>query len=286
MATRESMRAIDEAHRLAQARTAAVAATVAARAWRQVDPQRISATSPAFVNTALAAIESSRRRSVDLAGAYAQRTRLEQDPGLPRLTLPPPPPFNVEQVRASLTYLGPVSAGRQVASGLAVPTVEEDDDLEVPPARATPKTVDRIMERAAIQIVGAAIRHVQNGGRFMVDAVVESDQKAVGYIRITRDNPCSFCAMLASRGPVYKESSFSRSDPRFDGPGNHKVHDSCGCTIRPLYSKSRFAMPENNQKYLELYETATRGYRGKDAQNAFRRAFERPSLHLGDPEDL
>jgi len=276
----ERLTALDRAHRLAQARNAAAAALLVGRAWQKVDADRLAATSSPWLADSLRIIEASHQRSQGFAGLYAEWARTEQAPDLPSLRLPPAPSLNVEQVRTSLIYLGPSSAGRS----LFAPDDEPVEVLPGIPLEQSPRVRASIMERAATQIIGATIRYVQNGGRDFLDEVVDKDAKAVGYVRITGDNPCAFCAMLASRGPVYKDTSFNRSDPRFEGLGDHKVHDHCGCTIRPLYSKSRLLMPQRNQDFENLWAESTRGYSQKDTMNAFRRAYERPALHLDDVE--
>jgi len=100
------------------------------------------------------------------------------------------------------------------------------------------ETPRQAAQNASVQAVGAAMRHVGNGGRDTVLTLVENDRAALGWIRVTSGNPCSFCAMLASRGITwgrYNQQSFAASDvkfaddPRVDPGGRPtaKVHDNC-----------------------------------------------------------
>lgn len=94
---------------------------------------------------------------------------------------------------------------------------------------------------------GAAMaRHAGNGLRHQIQDTVKQDRRTLGYVRVTSGDPCYFCAMLAGRGPVYKEDSFEDSNLLFDGPGYHKVHDSCACSMRPVYTRSDDEKPDFN----------------------------------------
>lgn len=150
-----------------------------------------------------------------------------------------------------------------VATGLA--GLRDRLDNDVAPALA--------FERAGTEVVGAAARHALNGGRSYMKNAIAVDTVTVGWYRVTRDGCCSFCAVLASRGAVYKEDSFDESDPRFMGDGEEKVHDHCACTLAPIYRRED-GVPDRNQEFSALWETSTRGYSGQDALNAFRRAYE------------
>jgi hypothetical protein len=117
------------------------------------------------------------------------------------------------------------------------------------PARALERKLtaadDDTMRRALLQqikdlgnpIAAAALRHVADGGRDTVkDIAFNQDSEALGYIRITKARCCAFCAMLATRGPVYDEDSFGNSNEWFDGDGPAKVHDSCNCSLALVYT--------------------------------------------------
>ena len=92
-----------------------------------------------------------------------------------------------------------------------------------------PVVVDEVTKR-----LGARVgRHVRSGARkavsntAMVGKARDSRSKKpvkMGYARVLSGSEnCSFCAMLASRGPVYSEDTVTR---RRDG---RKYHDHCDC---------------------------------------------------------
>lgn len=139
-------------------------------------------------------------------------------------------------------------------------------------SRGKPLQVAR--DESFTQAAGAASRHVLNGGRQSLLTLVEGDMRAIGWIRVTDGDPCSFCAMLASRGAVYKEDSFSRSDPRFTGPGEFKVHDSCACTMEVVYSRQA-AWPGRGDEFYRMWRDDIEGrHSGADARRVWRRLYE------------
>ena len=71
-------------------------------------------------------------------------------------------------------------------------------------------------------MLGSAKRHVLNAGRERVIGLTRTS----GYgrwIRVSDGNPCAFCLMLVSRGPVYVGDS-----------ANFEAHDRCGCSAAPV----------------------------------------------------
>lgn len=134
-------------------------------------------------------------------------------------------------------------------------------ELKRQAARAVPE--GRARRVALVTSSAAAGRHVLNGGRDTALTLVSNDERAIGWARVTDGDPCSFCALLASRGPAYKTEASASFRP----------HDGCACGVEPVYSRSA-AWPGDARAYQRLYYQATRGYSGQDAINAFRRAYE------------
>jgi hypothetical protein len=136
---------------------------------------------------------------------------------------------------------------------------------------------EKAKRNALVDASGAAGRHVQNGGRGTLLTLVQNDKVAVGWVRVTDGDPCFFCAMLASRGIVRYgrgAEAFAESDPRFVGPGQVKVHDHCGCTLCPVFSRDD-PLPGRATEFQDLWNANIRGqYSGKDALRAFRRLYE------------
>lgn len=123
-------------------------------------------------------------------------------------------------------------------------------------------------------LAAATLRHAQAGGRQTIHDASEQDRVALGWVRVTKADPCFFCAMLASRGLNYrafKEGSFDVSDARFSGDGDAKVHDNCGCALKPVYAKDD-PLVARTEKFAEQWSMWGAG--GGDAALRFRRGYE------------
>lgn len=130
-------------------------------------------------------------------------------------------------------------------------------------AAARKKPLDEARDASFTQAAGAATRQVLTGGRKSLLTLLEEDPQALGWIRVTDGDPCAFCALLASRGPVYR----SQETAAF------QAHDHCACTAEPVYSRNTL-WPGRAKEFRGLWRTSTEGFSGKDARNAFRRAYE------------
>lgn len=285
---------LNRGHRERQAQNAVEVQRMVAKLFAQmIDPTNIAGTAQQWMIESIAAILKGRRTSYLLASAYATAIRRLQVPDAPRFEIPRPPDPPIEKLVRSLAYTGP--------GKLAVDLAKIPQPIEPPESapqfehnqydrdlRDYEKRLKEAPAKAAVMSSAAAFRHVIDGGRDTIDTVVTQDPVAVGYIRITKDEPCAFCLMLASRGPVYKKDSFDRSDPRFTGPGEHKVHDACGCGLQPLYGGTSTRHWTDQARQAEKLWLEGDGdpndkrpptsYSGKDAINAFARAARRQGL--------
>jgi hypothetical protein len=125
------------------------------------------------------------------------------------------------------------------------------------------------------KVAAAVVRHAQTGSRQTIHDASQQDPVALGWVRVTKAKPCAFCAMLASRGISYrpfKEGAFDMSNSRFSGDGDAKVHDDCGCSLKPVYFKSDAAV-KRNDPYVDMWSRWGAGG-GPDAALRFRRGYE------------
>lgn len=135
---------------------------------------------------------------------------------------------------------------------------------------------DTARSKAFVTLSGATQKILADTGRSGITTNSTKDKAAVGWQRLsTTGTPCYFCALLISRGPVYKNAATAGklSDVRFVGEGKFKVHDHCSCYAEPLFTDKN-QTPPSVQKYDDIYQEATRHSSGQDAINAFRRAYE------------
>lgn len=208
-----------------------------------LDPANLDGTVERWLRTVVPVVNRQRVESARLAGGYYQAfRRLEIGSGeifVPRLAAVAP----AEQVVTSLTVTGPVKVKQATAlSG---------------------GDIVKAADEGAASVARAAVRLALDGGRQTLLDSMNDDQRALGWARSASGNACAFCAMLASRGPVYKEDSVG-----------FQSHDGCGCTPEPVFSEDA-DWPAGSREYQQMWQDLTDGQSGPDAVNAFRRGFSR-----------
>lgn len=237
MAATSEGRQLTEAHRLAQSRLGVVVASQMTDLWGLLDPDDLDATTARWLRAAVPVISSQHQTSARMSARYVERFRAVEGATTaftPTVVAVPP----LEQVTTSLTVTGPAATKAAVA-------------------RAVP--IDEAMILGMSRSSAAALRQALGGGRSTTNRAVRDDPAALGYARATSGDPCSFCAMLASRGPVYSKDT-----------GRFQAHDSCACTNEPVYRRDS-AWPPGAREFRDLWDEATAGEGGQAAINAFRR---------------
>ena len=97
--------------------------------------------------------------------------------------------------------------------------------------RALNATIGELATRTHQEVLAAGRETVQRSAR--------------RWRRVSDGNPCGFCAMLVSRGPVYTSASTA-------GQGR-KYHGRCGCTVEPIDSPDDWVPTPEEQHYLDAY---------------------------------
>lgn len=100
------------------------------------------------------------------------------------------------------------------------------------------------------------------------DVVTRSAAKAGSrWRRVADANPCAWCAMLVTRGPVY-----SRGTVVSTGAGR-RYHKCCGCTCEEFRGDPNDWQPTGKEwEYIKLYNDSTEpGMTDKEAAAAMRR---------------
>ena len=266
MATSNDVVALTNAYRSAQIRRATVIAALVAAYYRQKVAFNSPTSIQAWLDFVVPKIMAEHDRSAQLGATFGDTVRKIELPDLrDGFRFEPIKGAVVDQVKSSLLVVGPSAEVRQVAKiermDLA-PTVKQ-------------AMLEDIHKTAADKIAGSVVRHVQNGTRRTVEDNINRDRVALGYVRVTRDKPCFFCAMLASRGleyNTYSKDSFAKSDPRFVGPGNAKVHDNCQCNLKPVYRADDEILAGNVRFEDMWYELSGEG--DADPLTNFRRNYE------------
>lgn len=221
--------------------------------WNILDTtssEALKASTGPWVDAVLPVVEDGYRESHRVAVEFVEDYRHAMAPAAEPMVSVSMDEFPAERAKVSVIVTGPVEVERQL-----------------PDMQAS--------ERGLVSSTGAAVRITADGGRDAVLDAVELDDEAIGYARKTDSNPCHFCALLASRGAVYKKDSFALANRRFAGDGVAKTHDHCQCTMRPVYDADD-DMDDEAKEYLRIYEDVTEGLAGRPAEmrKAFRRAYE------------
>lgn len=240
MATAE---ALTETHRRGQLAVRNAAVTDVATVWRALDFESIDSITETWRTTepALSALaRAGRSASSALAADYFDEYRDASDvPGhaVPRIA----PAAPADQVLTSLRVTGLYAARQGIA-------------------RNIPHVADLTLVRAS----GAVGRLALDGGRSTLLRSVAGDGRAQGWSRVTDGKPCAFCAMVASRGPVYR----SESNASF------RSHDHCGCSVQPMYDPDQ-GWPGRAREFKTLWTESTKDLqRGEEPLQAFRRALQ------------
>lgn len=231
---------LTEAHRLAQLDISKQALRDMIAVWRLLDPANVDATFPGYFQAAKAIIAHYKNLSASAAAQYYRAFRTAEG-----IVGPVDVAFLSalanEQAMTSLLVTGPIAVKVASRNG------------------ASPEVA---AAKAFTQTQGAVRRLVQEGGRDTLDATIRRDRRAIGYARVTDGKPCAFCAMLASRGAVYKESTV-----RF------RAHDHCGCTSEPVFRTQDYMLPGRAKEFADLWDETGGKQSGAAALAAFRAAY-------------
>lgn len=230
---------LTQQHRLAQMALRSATIRDLLLLWPLFDV-RDFATFDRFVSAAQLLLGVRHADSIGLAAAYLEAFRAAEGQA-GRIEIPRPSPLEPVVIETSLRtggILGTLNARR---AGLSIEAAKRN---------------------GFVRVAGAASSLVLDGGRQTILEGVAADPAQPRWQRVPSGRACGFCAMLASRGAVYK----SRDRAAF------KTHDHCSCTPEPAYAGSR--LPEAAQRYRDHWKDATRGLSGTDALNAFRRSLE------------
>jgi hypothetical protein len=247
-ATVEASR-LTEAHRQAQLRLGRTVVAQMLAVWPLIDPADIEATSARWLSVVLSFLATHRRASASIASQYLTVFRaLELG-----IDVPPADPviantLDLPVASAVILAAGPVAL--QKALQRSVPLV-------------------RAVDVAKAGAAGAAMSQALNGGRETITGTVEADPLALGWARATSADPCAFCRVLASRGPVYKTEASAKF--KTSATTSESYHPTCHCTAEPVYRRDA-DWPAGAREFRRQWNETTVGLHGRDALNAYRRS--------------
>lgn len=123
----------------------------------------------------------------------------------------------------------------------------------------------KLDQTTAAKAAGRSDLSVLDPGRRLIHEVGSADGKRLAWMRVTGPTPCAFCAMLASRGAVYK----SERSALFDGYGK-LYHPNCHCTVIPVFTDNP-VYSKRDKYFIDNWTPVTKGYSGRAALRQWRR---------------
>lgn len=227
---------LTDAHRRKQLALATATDSQFRRAWRLLDPNDIDGSRLAWERQMVAIIAPRFHVSIAQAEKYLAAYRVAElgNPDgavvIPRL--------NISTTFDEMDAYGPKMLKSRIGQGM---------DL----AEALEITQRQVAARARSVIL--------SGGRGLVRESAEHDRHAIGFRRKSDGDPCTFCAMLVSRGPAYTSEAVALAK----GDGD-PYHDHCGCTVEIIYKD--WVPTEQEQQWVDSYYDAAEQATKEDGQ--------------------
>lgn len=221
MAATVAGRRLTEAHRLAQARLGAQTVGRMRTVWPLLNAADLDATFERWLQVTMPIIRAQRTTSARLAANY-MTTFKSLEVGSP----------------------APVVLAESVATDLLATSLLVTGPVQIKRALATGVTLTKAVSTAEAASAAAAMRHALNGGRETIVEMARVDRQALGWARAASGRACAFCALLASRGPVYRKDTVG-----------FQAHDHCSCTAEPVY-RDDSDWPAGSKRYKALYQQA------------------------------
>ncbi|MEH6373632.1 hypothetical protein V7793_04615 [Streptomyces sp. KLMMK] len=151
-----------------------------------------------------------------------------------------------------------ITASRNALRKSAAPRPRDDEE-----AAERWRLTQRDRDLAAVQRLAA------QAGRRTIENAARADPAAVGWIRVTGEKCCAFCALLAIRGLIYGDRKRAVHTASGD-----PYHDRCACSVEPVFRGRASDDEPQIAEWEELYYDASSGKYGAEKMRAFRRAFE------------
>ncbi|WP_336628435.1 MULTISPECIES: VG15 protein [unclassified Microbacterium] len=215
--------ALANAHMRSQVAHAGTVQAALARLWDEtIDPADIPGSFLRFRARAAIYIGAGRIQSDRVADTYMRA--IKDLAGLDAPVLVPVEALPAGRIEASL------SAASSKALARASATTDNAEDLAL----------------AKEAMLGSAKRQIINASRARVIESTRRDPQLGRRARVGDGNPCAFCSMLISRGPVYSAIS-----------AHFAAHDKCGCNARPVTPGDNGWSPEA-RRYRDAWDADTR----------------------------
>lgn len=100
-------------------------------------------------------------------------------------------------------------------------------------------------DKALADMAGITDRMVKQAERNAIEVNAERDPARVRWARSAQAGACAFCALLATRGGVY------RTEDNATG-----YHDHCSCVPVPVWNDQPWDLPDYAEAWVDAYDTA------------------------------
>lgn len=239
MASTKEARRITDIHRRRQVRLAIASDSELRRAMKLLDPTNIDGTRGAWEASVTSTLVHYRSVSSGEAVRYLQRYR-EAEIGS---SLGPivRPGLDVAATRSLLDRAGPQGLKRRIREG---------------------QSLWQAYQNTTNSIIAESHKVILSGGRDVVRESARANDRVIGWRRVSDGDPCTFCAMLVSRGPAY--TSYAKALGKGNGD---PYHNHCGCTVEEIYSD--WQPTELEQRFVDAYyEAAKAADKADEPRNA------------------
>lgn len=215
---------LTDRHRRRQVAFATASDSEVRRAFRLLDLGDIDGSRAVWREATLQSVAGRYAVSQSMADAYLRAYRAAELGAVAGGTVLPS--FDYVAAGGVLDAVGPQALKRQIGMGL-------------PPAVAYANVRRQVVTEAQKLILG--------GGRGVVRESGRRDSRAIGWRRVSDGDPCTFCAMLVSRGPAYTSEALALTKGATDDP----YHPRCGCTVEVIYGD--WQPTEAEQVFVDAY---------------------------------
>jgi hypothetical protein len=235
---------LTQEHRLLQVSIGAATVSDLLGLWDTVDPLNLAGTIAPFAAAAAVIVRARNRDSATAAARYFGDFRA------------------AEGVRGAATIV----AGEPPVAAVVAGLVRGAGLSGIVRARQRGFSAEAAARNGFTRVAGSSTNLVLDGGRQVVIEATLSDRASTGkWQRVASSGACAWCAMQASRGPVFNERAF-------------KKHVGCNCDAEPVYEGSR--LPPTSRQFRDEWNRAQREIgpdvsgTNNDALTAFRRLRE------------
>ncbi|MFH9574187.1 hypothetical protein ACH4MG_27065 [Streptomyces sp. NPDC017454] len=216
---------------------------------RLINPHRLQATVPTWIDAVAALVARYSEVAATLAADFYDGER--EAAGMSgTFTVPLADPPRDEQTSNSLRW--------------ATKDVWPRGEAEATVAQLEP--LDTRLDAAMSKAEGAIGRLVLNAGRDTVTGAVRRDGGAIAYARAAALGCCSFCALMSSRGAIYKDRGAVGEDANDQFVGDDSVikyHNYCRCQPIPVFRGQAFELSPKAREWDRIYREYAQGHPGE-----------------------